>query len=121
MTRKVAGSSPARRVILHHYCIVREDVPWGVQAAQLAHAAGQTGGPAAIGAHVVVLGVPDEATLERVRARRSALGVPHRAIHEPDRPWFGALMAIGIEPMCRRNPHLRRAVARLSLLHRVEP
>lgn len=121
MTRKVAGSSPAQRVALHHYCIVREDVSWGVQAAQLAHAAGQTGGHAALGAHVVVLGVPNERVLERVRVRLSSLGVAHRAIHEPDAPWFGALMAIGIEPMDRRNPHLRRAVARLSLLHRSKP
>jgi hypothetical protein len=96
-------------------------VPWGVQAAQLAHAAGQTGGRLAIGAHVVVLGARDEHALERVLARLKALGVPHRAIYEPDPPWFGELMAIGMVPMNRRNPHLRRAVARLSLLHPRKP
>lgn len=115
MTREAAGSNPARRTTLHHYCVVRGDVPLGVQAAQLVHAAGHSGGPISIGASAVVLVVADEPALDAVRRRFVASGLPHHAIFEPDPPWCGALMAIGVEPMNRRNPDLRRAVARLKL------
>jgi hypothetical protein len=43
------------------------------------------------------------------------LSIPHRAIREPDAPWNGALMAIGIEPVTDRNI-LKKVTSSLPLL-----
>lgn len=102
---------------LHHYVIVRDDLPLGVMAAQVIHAAGESvSGPVPSGTHAVALAAPDERTLVRVEERLVEHGVPHRAVREPDAPWHGALMAIGIEPMAANNQDLRRVVKRLRLL-----
>jgi hypothetical protein len=45
----------------------------------------------------------------------AADGVPHWLVREPDPPWNGAAMAIGIVPAVR-TPTLRRALGRLPLL-----
>jgi hypothetical protein len=50
---------------------------------------------------VVVLGERDESRLARVLRRLQRAGVPHVAIHEPDAPYAGALMAIGLVPAPR--------------------
>ena len=93
--------------------IVRRDVPWGVQAAMIVHAAGESAGGLEAGTHAVALHAsPGElAALEQALAER---GVPHAAIREPDPPWCGALMAIGLMP--GRDPRGRRLVAHLRLV-----
>lgn len=102
---------------LHHYVIVRNDLPRGVMVAQVVHAAGESvDGPVPPGTHAVALAAPDEPTLARVEDRLVEHGIPHHAVREPDSPWEGALMAIGIEPMVANNPNLRRVVKRLRLL-----
>lgn len=79
------------------------------------HAAGESSpGNLPETTHAVALTCPDERALAAVAARLSAAGVRHRAIHEPDAPWCGALMAIGLEPGAKEA--LRRQVSSLPLL-----
>lgn len=102
---------------LHHFVIVRDDLPIGVLAAQVIHAAGESvEGKVPSGTHAVALAAPSEEALERIEQRLVENDVPHTSIREPDSPWNGALMAIGIRPMAQDNPNLRRAVKRLPLL-----
>ena len=102
---------------LHHFVIVRDDLPIGVLAAQVIHAAGESvEGKVPSGTHAVALAAPSEEALERIEKRLADNDVPHISIREPDAPWNGALMAIGIRPMAQDNPNLRRAVKRLPLL-----
>lgn len=101
---------------LHHYVIVRADLPVGTLVAMCIHAAGESGGGVPPGTHAVALSAPDEHALAQVEDRLVSNGIPHHAVREPDAPWDGALMAIGIEPMVATNPNLRRVVKRLRLL-----
>jgi hypothetical protein len=104
-------------MLLHHYVIVREDLPLGTLAAQMIHAAGESvSDPVPKGTHAVALMARSEQDLERIERGLQDNDVPHVAVREPDEPWCGALMAIGIRPMPATNPNLRRAVKRLPLL-----
>jgi len=67
------------------------------------------------GTHAVALGADDEAGLHTVERRLLELQVPHKAVREPDEPWCGALMAIGVVPMVPTK-QLRKATRRLQLL-----
>ncbi|MEZ4452415.1 MAG: peptidyl-tRNA hydrolase [Nannocystaceae bacterium] len=104
-----------------HYCIVRADLPRGVLAAQLIHAAGHSAdlhagpGPLPAGTRAVALAADDEPHLATIVARARALGVAHVAIHEPDPPWSGALMAVGLAPVRDRST-VRRLTRGLRLL-----
>lgn len=97
---------------LTHYVIVRADLPRGVLAAQVVHAAGESSpGNLPPDTTAVVLAVDDEAGLELLQASLGDAGIAHRAIREPDAPWDGALMAIGLLPLSDRGrvrPYLRR-------------
>lgn len=46
----------------------------------------------------VVLGARNERKLERLRVKLMDAGIPFVSIHEPDAPWNGQLMAIGLVP-----------------------
>jgi hypothetical protein len=92
--------SPSPR---YHYCIVRDDLPRGVLAAQLIHAAGESSERVVSGTHAVALAAKDEAHLSRIEAKLQRRGIAHTAIREPDAPYNGALMAIGIEPVADRR------------------
>ena len=101
---------------LTHYCLIRRDLPRGVLAAQLIHAAGESApGDLPSGTIAVALAARDEAHLLELEAQLRQLGIAHRAIREPDAPWCGALMAIGIEPV-RDRAHLRGVTGSLPLL-----
>jgi hypothetical protein len=92
---------------LYHYVIVRSDVPAGVQAAQIIHAAGESG-PAEPTTFAVALHArPEQLLLLEVALLQA--GVRFVAIREPDPPWDGALMAIGIHPVRKHEvAHLVR-------------
>ena len=96
--------------------IVRDDLPRGVLAAQVVHAAGESARLAASlppGTHAVVLGASG-ARLSRLERELAAAGVPHAAVREPDPPYHGALLAIGVQPAPRAS--LRRHLGKLRLL-----
>ena len=85
-------------------------------AAQLVHAAGESApGSLPSGTHAVVLGVKNEAALQEIEERLFQFDVPHHAIREPDSPFLGALMSIGIPPMVPTK-QLRKVIKKLRLL-----
>lgn len=95
---------------------MRADLPRGVQAASLVHAAGESSpGGLSEGTYAVVLAVPDEAALYSLACKLERAGVGHRLIVEPDAPWSGALMAIGLVPVVDRK-EVRRWLSSLPLL-----
>jgi len=93
--------------MIKHYCVVREDLPLGIQAAMLVHAAGESG-PAVTGTTAVVLGVPNETALRRLIIALNYSNASYTVIKEPDPPWNGQTMAIGIAPTDSRIPILNR-------------
>lgn len=109
---------------LTHYVVVRGDLPRGLLAAQVTHAAGESSpGKLPAGTHAVVLTAsPDE--LLALQERLSAAGVPHviirdRHVHlvagEKLVPYGEEEpMAIGLEPAPRSL--VRRHVSSLPLL-----
>lgn len=140
--------------------IVRADLPKGIQAAQVIHAAGESSpGGLPDGTYAIALSVPDEPALareaERLRARGFVRVQPRAAeaearpqgfwarcvaatrqlgrvlldflwppapidrlafvpIYEPDAPYHGALMAIGVVPA--RKEALRRHLSSIPML-----
>jgi hypothetical protein len=102
---------------LTHYIVVRADLPMGVIAAQIAHAAGESSrGDLGPGTFAVVLAVADQAALELEASRLVGRGVELVQIREPDAPYDGALMALGLRPGLRSA--LRRHLANLPLFRR---
>lgn len=100
---------------LYHYVIVRRDLPCGVQAAQIVHAAGESSpGNLPSGTNAVVLAVSTEVELQEVARRLGLAGIRHACIYEPDAPYRGALMAIGCTPA--RKEGLRKLLSSLPLL-----
>jgi hypothetical protein len=71
----------------------------------LIHAAGESSGAVAIpqNTFAVALAAKDELHLEFIEAKLRRLAIPHQTIREPDAPFFGALMAIGIHPVADRS------------------
>jgi hypothetical protein len=114
MKSEVAGSTPVRFTTTH-YCIIRGDLPVGVFAAQLIHAAGESANGVKPGTYAVALAARDENHLGFIEAKLRRLSIPHHAIREPDAPWNGALMAIGIEPVTDRQP-LKKVTKNLKLI-----
>jgi hypothetical protein len=98
--------------------IVRDDAPTGVQVAQTIHAAGQSAQlPGAGTASPPTVAVALAASPEELAALARTLadaGVPHVLVHEPDAPWRGALMAIGVVPSSRAT--VRRFVVHLPVV-----
>lgn len=98
--------------------MVRRDLPPGTAAAQIVHAAGESAaahGPLAEGTHAVVLEVDGPETLAQLLARLRARRQPVRAICEPDAPYHGALMALGLPPAPRQDLPGLRALSGLHL------
>lgn len=88
---------------LTHYCVVRSDLPVGVQAAQLIHAAGQSvSEPLAEGSYAIALHVKSEAELLALSKRLKTAAIDHALVVESDEPYSGQAMAIGINPMDRK-------------------
>lgn len=94
---------------LYHYVLVRSDAPVGVQIAQAIHA-GENEPP---GTHVVALHATEQQLLELEIQLRS-IGYSFKAVREPDPPWNGQLMAIGIASQLR-TPQLKKLLSRFKL------
>lgn len=92
---------------LTHYIIVRRDLPVGVVAAMVTHAAGES---AALyekmlgefdGAYAVVLAVKTELRLEKAKALLDTHDIAYTEVRESSAPYNGALMALGLMPIER--------------------
>ncbi len=95
--------------------IVRRDLPLGVMAAQIVHAAGESSpGNLASGTFAIALERPNEAALAAEADRLEQRGVQVVRINEPSPPWNGALMALGIAP--GRKDALRRHLSSIPKL-----
>lgn len=55
--------------------------------------------------HAVALYAKNERELLELEQRLTEAKIRHHAVREPDAPWFGQLMAIGIYPQDRNNYH----------------
>lgn len=96
---------------LFHYVIVRNDLPVGMLAAQIVHAAGETSpGNLLSGTHAVVLGIDSEQELKSLSRKLRDANVPHKPIIENDPPYTDQWMAIGISPAPKSAiyPHVKR-------------
>ena len=90
---------------LVHYIIVRRDLPLGVMAAMVTHAAGESG---AIyrdpldgrfrGATAVVLGAKNQDAILDALVYMDKKNIQHVAVVESGAPYDGQFMAIGIVP-----------------------
>ncbi len=100
-----------------HFCVVREDLPLGMIAAQLIHAAGESSpGNLSEGTYAIALAVPDEQGLKALIRELHDHRVEHVIIREPDAPYYGQLMAIGIVPRPRST--LTKILSKFPLLKR---
>jgi hypothetical protein len=59
--------------------------------------------------------VDNEAELALLAERLELARIPHVVVREPDPPWSGSLMAIGISPLVEPRA-TRRVLAKLPLL-----
>jgi peptidyl-tRNA hydrolase len=94
---------------------VRKDLLFGTILAQLVHAAGESAQNISVppNTHAIVLSVPDEKTLLSVEDKLLRAGIEISSIREPDEPYCGALMAIGIKPQPREK--IRKLLSNLPL------
>jgi len=100
---------------LTHYCVVLEGLPLGVTGAQLVHAAVDSSpGGLPEGTFAVVLAARSEMELLSLEKKLIAKNIQHAAIREPNAPWCGQLMAIGIAP-CDRSL-VKKEVSNFPLL-----
>lgn len=101
--------------MIAHYCITRADLPAGLQAAQLIHAAGESS-PGNLPPHTyaIALTCANEAELQALSQRLFLAGIKHKRIIESDAPWTGQLMALGIPP--GKRSELKRHLSMYKLL-----
>jgi len=67
--------------------------------------------------HAIALAAPDEAALLLLEARLLEENIPHVAVREPDAPFNGALLSIGLRPCYRADLHaVRDILPRLPLI-----
>jgi hypothetical protein len=100
-------SAPTQHIVLHQS--VRNHP--GVCAVQAAHAAGESvqGGPASGDTHVVALVAERSEDLESLSVTLTFAGIHHVVIREPDAPYNGAAVAVGVAPVVDREvvkPHV---------------
>lgn len=69
----------------------------------IVHAAGESARNVVPGTYAVALSAKNEHELLKLERRLRQFDVPHAAFREPDPPWDGALMSIGIEPVQDRR------------------
>lgn len=110
----MAGKSVDGAVCLYHYCIVRKDIPFGNQCAQLIHAAGESvKDPVPNSTHAVALHAESEADLIALESSLNTSGVCFVSIREPD--CNNELMAIGLLPQVRTK-QLRKFMCKFALI-----
>lgn len=104
--------------VLHHYVVVRADLPPGLQAAQVIHAAGESALLTASlppGTHAVALHADGEAALVALGRALDGAGFACAKIYENDPPYAGQLMALGVAPL-ERTSKLKRLLGRCQTI-----
>jgi hypothetical protein len=100
---------------LHHYVLVRADLPKGVALAQTIHAAGEScDGPLPSGTYAYALSVKDEDQLYEYADRLWDAEIPHKVIVETDGEYAGQAMTLGLFPT-RDKDSVRRILSELPL------
>lgn len=86
---------------------VQSAEPQGAEVAGSTPAPGATFNPS--DTFAVVLGARNESRLLKLERALCEAGVPHVAVREPDSPYFGQIMAIGLVPASKDSvsQHLR--------------
>lgn len=92
-------SVPYQYLVLHKSC---KNSP-GIVACQAAHAATECiqSLPVSDQTHVCALEAETSADLETLGKLLTDAGLPHVVIREPDEPYNGAAVAVGVAPMDR--------------------
>ena len=67
------------------------------------------------GTHAVVLSIKTEQQLLELESKLLDAAIPHRAIREPDAPFNGQLMAIGLIPS-KKTDKIKKLLSQLPLL-----
>jgi len=102
--------------IQHHHIICRGDIPDGHKFAQVGHAVAEScEGPMPNTTYIYVLEAKDESHIDELHAKLWDLEIPHTVIHEPDAPYNGQAMAIGIWPVIDRTD-VKKVTSSLPLL-----
>jgi peptidyl-tRNA hydrolase len=105
---------------LHHYIIVRNDLPLGILAAQIAHASGESIlSRVPPGTYAIVLHVSNEAALTEISSKLTHNCVSHVVVHESAGSYKGQAMAIGIAPAAKNV--LKKHLSSLPLLRKLKP
>ena len=96
--------------------MIRRDLPRGTQAAQLIHAAGHSSPGLSLPSdtYAIALSCQDEAELRALSERLNEAGILHQRICEPDAPYLGQLMALGLPPAYKST--YRRYISNLPLI-----
>lgn len=90
-------------------------MPLGTIVAQTIHAAGESSpGQLPENTYAVALAAENEEDLLVLEFKLKRAGIPHKTIREPDEPYLGAAMAIGIVP-CGRST-VRKLLSRFPLI-----
>lgn len=110
--REVAGASPAAGSTSFPGSSVQSASPQGVEVAGSIPARGATFDPSET--YAIVLGARNESRLLKLERALREAGVPHVAVREPDSPYNGQLMAVGLVPAPAHE--LRRHVADFHML-----
>lgn len=106
--------------MMHHYIVVRSDMPTGVQMAQAVHAAGESSsGDLEPDTHAVCLHAASEAQLHTIHNHLTEAGISSVLVKEPDPPFLGQATAIGIPPGPRER--VRRILRDLPLAFKGVP
>lgn len=104
-------TGPAGDSANSHYCIVRGDLPRGLQAAYLVHAAGESAiASMPPNTRAVALVARDEEHLRRLESQLVSAKVPHHAVCEE-----GILFSIGIAPTSALSA-IRKVTSNLPLV-----
>lgn len=103
--------------ILHHICIIRADLPHRVQIAQTIHAAGESAQGMVVppNTHAIAKQAANEEELLELEAKLILAGIEFVAIREPDEPWNGQLMVIGLKPQIRTK-EIKKLLGRYKLV-----
>lgn len=106
---------------LSHYIIVRSDLPLGILAAQITHAAGESiKEELPANTNAVVLAVKNETELRLIAKKLALKGIPHILVRESDPPFENQCMAIGVVPLSDRSL-VKPILSELKLLRTLEP